>query len=294
MKISTLKFIFSLPLAKKNKIKTLSRFLYWGIRNKINSNNMIYPFIGDTKINIQKGISTSELQYYCGLSEFNDMGFLLHFLRPEDVFVDVGANIGSYTLLSSSFIGAKTISVEPVPITFQYLTDNISLNQANDRVVLLNIGLADKVSELKFTSILDAVNHVLPENSESNENFISVKVDTLDHITKEENPICLKIDVEGYETLVIKGAEETLKKETLKAIIIELNGSADMYGFDESLIHQNLISNAFTPYQYDPFTRTLKKLEKYGNFNTIYIKDIEFVENRIKNASKVKVFGEVF
>lgn len=294
MKISTLKFILSLPLAKKNKLKTLSRFLYWGVRNKINSNNMVYKFIGDTKINIQKGISTSELQYYCGLSEFNDMGFLLHFLRSEDVFVDVGANIGSYTLLSSSFIGAKTISVEPVPVTFQYLTDNISLNQANDKVVLLNIGLADKVSELKFTSVLDAVNHVLPENSKSDENFISVKVDTLDNITKDDHPICLKIDVEGYETLVIKGAEETLKKDSLKAIIIELNGSADMYGFDESLIHQKLISNAYTPYKYEPFTRTLIKLEKYGKFNTIYIKDIEFVENRVKNSPKVKVFGEIF
>lgn len=294
MKISSLKFILNLPLAQKNRLKTLSRFLYWGIRNKLNSSNMIYTFIGNTKINIQKGISTSELQYYCGLSEFNDMGFLLHFLRPEDVFVDVGANIGSYTLLSSSFIGAKTISVEPVPVTFQYLTDNISLNQANDKVVLLNIGLADKVSELKFTSVLDAVNHVLHENSKTDEDFISVKVDTLDNITKEENPICIKIDVEGYETLVIKGAEETLNKETLKAIIIELNGSADMYGFDESLIHQKLILSGYTPYQYDPFTRTLIKLEKHGIFNTIYIKDIEFVENRLKNSSKVKVFGEIF
>lgn len=294
MKISSLKYILSLPLAKKNKTKTLSRFLYWGIRNKLNSSNMIYSFIGNTKINIQKGISTSELQYYCGLSEFNDMGFLLHFLRPEDVFVDVGANIGSYTLLSSSFIGAKTISVEPVPVTFQYLTDNISLNKANDKVVLLNIGLADKVSELKFTSVLDAVNHVLPENLKTDKDFISVKVDTLDNITKEENPICLKIDVEGYETLVIKGAEETLNKETLKAIIIELNGSADMYGFDESLIHQKLISCDYTPYKYDPFTRSFTKLEKYGNFNTIYIKDFDFVENRVKKSPTIEVFGEVF
>lgn len=294
MKINTLKFILSLPLAKKNKIKSLRRFFYWGIRNKVNSSNMVYSFIGSTKINIQKGISTSELQYYCGLSEFKDMGFLIHFLLPEDVFVDVGANIGSYTLLSSSFIGAKTIAVEPVPITFQYLIDNISMNQANDKVVALNIGLADKVSELKFTSILDAVNHVLPENSISEENYISVKVDTLDNITLGHNPICLKIDVEGYETLVIKGAEETLKKDSLKAVIIELNGSADMYGFDESLIHEKLISVGYTPYQYDPFTRNFEKLVKYGKFNTIYIKDIEFVKNRIKSSPKVNVFGEDF
>lgn len=293
MKINTLKFILSLPLAKKHKFKSLARFFYWGIRNKVNSKNMVYNFIGNTKINIQKGISTSELQYYCGLSEFKDMGFLIHFLRPEDVFVDVGANIGSYTLLSSSFIGARTISVEPVPITFQYLTNNILINQAENKVIPLNIGLADKVSELKFTSVLDAVNHVLPDNSD-NDNFVSVKVDTLDNITVDYNPICIKIDVEGYETLVIKGADDTLKKDSLKAIIIELNGSADMYGFDESLIHQKLLSNGFTPYNYDPFTRNIENVEMYGKFNTIYIKDIDFVKNRVKNSPKVMVFGEEF
>ncbi len=294
MKIEALRYILNLPLANKNKIKTLTRYFYWGIRNKISSNNMIYGFIGNTKINIQKGISTSELQYYCGLSEFNDMGFVLHFLRPDDVFVDVGANIGSYTLLASSHIGAKTISIEPVPVTFNYLSNNIKLNNIEDKVVMQNIGLADVVSELKFTSILDAVNHVIPENSILDEKYITVKVDTLDNVTEDFNPICIKIDVEGYETLVIKGAEKTLLKESLKAIIIELNGSAEMYGFDESLIHQKLISVGYIPYSYDPFTRNLEKVDTYGKFNTIYLKDIDFVKSRIEKSPKVRVFGVDF
>jgi len=44
----------------------------------------------------------------------NDMGFLLHFLRKDDLFLDVGANIGSYTVLAGGAVGAKSISFEPV------------------------------------------------------------------------------------------------------------------------------------------------------------------------------------
>ena len=55
---------------------------------------------------------------YTGLHEFEDMMFLLHLLRPGDIFVDAGANIGSYTVLASAVVGAKSISFEPVPPLF--------------------------------------------------------------------------------------------------------------------------------------------------------------------------------
>ncbi|HDZ62052.1 MAG TPA: hypothetical protein ENH40_02770, partial [Nitrospirae bacterium] len=54
---------------------------------------------------------------------------------------------------------------------------------------------------------------------------ICIKVSTLDSVLKHENPCVMKIDVEGYETLVLKGANEVLGKESLHSIIIELNGN---------------------------------------------------------------------
>ena len=65
---------------------------------------------------------------YCGLDEFQDMAFLLHALRKEDLFVDIGANVGSYTLLACSAIGAKGYCVEPVPSTYHRLMVNIRYN----------------------------------------------------------------------------------------------------------------------------------------------------------------------
>ncbi len=57
------------------------------------------------------------------------MSFVLHFLRNTDLFIDVGANLGAYSILASSVSGARTIAFEPVPHTFQLLKNNIALNR---------------------------------------------------------------------------------------------------------------------------------------------------------------------
>jgi len=65
---------------------------------------------------------------YVGLHEFEQMAFLLHCLRSEDIFIDVGANVGSYTVLASAAVGAKTIAFEPIESEYNGLMANIELN----------------------------------------------------------------------------------------------------------------------------------------------------------------------
>ncbi len=293
MKIKTIKTILSAELSSKHKIKTLTRFFKWGLINKFYKKSFNYNYIGNTKLKVKKGFSSAELQYYCGLFDFAEMGFLLHFLRKEDTFVDVGANVGVYSLLASGHIGAKTIAYEPVPSTFDYLNENIKLNNIQDHTELNNIGVADKTGTLKFTSNFDAVNHVINiENS--NESYIEVPVSTLDNTLEIYDPTLIKIDVEGYETMVIKGALNTLKKQSLKAIIIELNGLSDVFGFDEQKIHEKILDEGFVPYTYNPFERKLTEIDGIGTDNTIYLRDIEFVKERILLAPIVNVFGSSF
>ena len=78
----------------------------------------------------------------------------------------------------------------------------------------------------------------------------------------------------------------------LKAIIIELNGSGKRYGYDEAAIHAKLTDLGFSPYSYDPLKRKLDKLARFGMNNTIYIRDVEYVEKRLKNADKVKILNK--
>lgn len=285
----TFGFIHEHPLAKNHLIKAYYNFFSWQIKSRLQRNLRPIKFIGETYFYAKKGLTGVTGNIYVGLHEFNDMGFLLHFLRKEDTFLDIGANVGSYTLLASGYVGANSIAFEPVPVTFNILSKNITLNQLSSKVVLLNIALGNKKGQLKFSSNLDAVNHVIAENEIEHET-ISVEVSTLNEF-EGYKPSLLKIDVEGFETDVIKGGHDLLKSNQTKAIIIELNGSGGRYGYDEQKIHYYLLEIGYQPYQYNPFNRVLTPLSDFGSHNTIYIRDIDFVTTRCANASKFKILG---
>ncbi len=73
--------------------------------------------------------------FYTGLHEFEDMSFVLHALRSTDVFVDVGANIGSYTVLAAAVVGAQCIAFEPILETYGHLLQNVNLDGDLNRSV---------------------------------------------------------------------------------------------------------------------------------------------------------------
>jgi FkbM family methyltransferase len=228
---------------------------------------------------------------YCGLHEFEDMLFLLHFLRKNDLFMDVGANIGSYTILASSHVFANTISIEPVPSTFNHLVKNVFINSSQERVEMKNIALGSKKGSVDFTSNFDTVNHVA---TKADTDTIQVSVEKLDDILLDkEVPILIKIDVEGFETEVLNGAAKSILSNELKAIIVELNGSGLRYGYDENLIHEKLLVCGFKPYRYCPINRALTLVQTFGKHNTIYIRDIGFVIERLHNAEKVKIKDKI-
>ena len=147
--------------------------------------------------------------------------------------------MSSYTVLAAGHVGAKTFSFEPVPATYSHLVNNILVNQMEGRVTAFNIALGSQPGSINFTHSFDTMNHAAAEGETD---IIKVPVDTLDNIlVGQKTPVLLKIDVEGFETEVNKGATQTLQRNDLKAIIIELNGSGSRYGYDESIIHDGLI-----------------------------------------------------
>jgi FkbM family methyltransferase len=289
---SIIKYIVNHPLNQGAKGRAILRFLSWQISIRINPYPIVYNFTKLSKLIVGRGMTGATGNYYCGLHEFSDMGFLLHFLRSEDSFVDIGANIGSYTILASAHIGASSISIEPVKSTFDQLINNILINNIQNKVQSLNVAVGSSQGEINFTSSLDTVNHVATQNEKD---FIQVKVDTFDTLLKyPPTPQLSKIDVEGYETEVIRGAQETLLKNELKATIIELNGSGLRYGYNELDIHNNLGAAGFKSYSYGPFNRVIQETERIGGLNTIYLRDIDFVRDRIAKSPFVEILVKNF
>jgi FkbM family methyltransferase len=287
-----LRFITEHPLNRKRKVASMLRLVSWQLGSRIASGPVTINFVNDAKLLVRPGMTGATGNIYTGLHEFEDMAFVLHVLRTSDLFVDVGANVGSYTILASAALGVKTIAFEPIPTTYGHLVDNIDLNGVHDLVTAHNIGVGAERGELIFTSSLDTVNHVLGA-AESDIASTKIAVNTLDEMLGESRPTVIKIDVEGFETRVIDGAGKALSRDTLLAVVMELNGSGERYGFDESTLHARMLGYAFRPFTYSPFTRQLLSLEgkKSTSGNTLYIKNLERVQERLVSAQPFTVLG---
>ncbi|TAF74508.1 MAG: hypothetical protein EAZ53_08995 [Bacteroidetes bacterium] len=109
----TLKLFAKHPLTKSNPVKHFLKFVLWQLFCKVFDATIIYKFTDRAELLVKKGMTGATGNLYFGLHEFEDMAFLLHFLRSEDVFFDIGANVGSYTVLASAQIGAYTFCFEP-------------------------------------------------------------------------------------------------------------------------------------------------------------------------------------
>ena len=288
MKLKTIKTILGHPLNKNKKISALLTFIKRGIVIRLHKYPMVYPFVENTSLVVNRGMSSAELQIYTTLYDTNEMLFVMHYLRPDDTFVDVGANIGVYTVLASGITGAKSVAFEPIPSTFANLKRNINFNNLQEITELFNLGVGDKEETLTFSNSLDAINHVIHEADFSGDTT-SVLVNSLDNLMRDKNINLLKIDVEGFEANVINGASQTLERPELKVIIMETNGLSDQYEFGQNYIHDKLLSVGFLPYNYFPKERKLSKITATNPENTIYVRDLQFVEKRIQTGRKIKL-----
>lgn len=289
---NTLKFITNHPINRNQKLSSLVRFAKWQIASRLAPGAIVFDWINGSKFLVKTGETGLTGNIYTGLHEFPDMGYLLHFLREEDFFVDVGANVGSYSILACSAIGARGIAFEPVPSTFNRLIENLRLNHLEKKVTCINKGAGAQQGIITFTSDTDTTNHALAED-EHCDNAVNVEVIPLDTILYGESPALIKIDVEGYETPVIEGAQEILRKQSTHSVIMELNGSGNRYGYDESKIFDMMFDFNFKTYSYNPMDRTLNNLagRNPNSGNTLFIRDKSFVEDRLKTAPIISIYG---
>jgi FkbM family methyltransferase len=288
--------IWKHPLTQKDKFGALRRYISFHVLGRLSRKSILFPYVGKTSFLASPGMAGIVGNIYMGLEDFEEQAFLLHYLRSGDLFVDVGANVGAYSLLASGVCEAKSFAIEPIPSTFSKLMQNIRLNDLTHLVTGYNVGIGSECTRMCFTSSLDVLNKVVLENdpNKKSANIIQVDVLSLDSLLEGKSPALLKIDVEGYEQEVIRGSSNTLKSNNLQAIIIELWGHDGRYGFSSESIHNDLLKIGFLPFRYYPFERRLEKIHAYNQdkFNTLYVRDLGLVEARIKQADHIKVLGQ--
>lgn len=279
------------PITKDNRIKAMTRYIVFNSVNRIIS-NIEYDWIEDLAFYASKGDSGIVANIYYGLYEFNESVFVLHYLRKDDIFLDIGANVGHYSLLASGVNKCKSISIEPVPRTFNRLNEQIALNKLESKISTLNIGVGNECTTLNFSVDKNTMNRIV---NDKYKNSVQIPVKTIDKICKDKNISLMKIDVEGYEKFVLEGSKTTLKNENLKAVIIEINFSNKFYDIENDEVAEILIKNYFKPFKYNPLNRQLTELKTYNKeqFNTIFIRDLKYVKTRIKESKKIRIWNKI-
>jgi FkbM family methyltransferase len=280
MMIRTLNFITDHPLTRDRPLAALGRFMRWQITSRLRE-EILVNWLEGARLAARNGMTGATGNIYCGLHEFTDMAFVLHVLQPGDLFVDAGANIGSYTILAAKVCGAEVLAVEPDPGTMTFLRRNLAVNGIEARVETAQCALGARRGTVRFTVGQDTTNCVTTDTHEKATR--EVRVESLDNLLAGRKPSLLKLDVEGYEAEVLSGAATALQEQSLVAVQTET---------DSPSVRDILAGTGFTEVFYDPFVRAFgPKPDKRIGSNSLFVRDTPACLRRIAHAPHRTVLG---
>ena len=246
---------------------------------------VIVPWIAGQRFAARRGMAGATGNIYVGLSEFADMMLALHFLRRGDLFLDIGANVGSYTILASGVCRANTWAFEPDPNAVRNLKHNLGINDLDELVTVYELALGNTDGEIPFTVGYDTRNRVASAGGTNVRMVRQQRLDSL--IDGSHSIIMMKMDVEGHGEEVLRGAESLLSDDCLKIIVAE---------WPTAWICEALCSHRFVRAYYEPSSRKLQRQpdEVYSDPNTLFVRDWDFVSSRVTTANHIKIWGHSF
>ena len=221
-----------------------------------------------------------------------------------DLLLDIGANIGMYTIYAAVMTGCRVVSIEPEALNYAELNKNIYLNELNDRVIAYCAAAGEtlKVDKLLLGGFsVGFSHHDFAENSwlsdmkwspevtvtrdrRIRQGSISVSIDEMVASGTIPLPTHIKVDVDGHEDKVIRGAMKTLADPGVRTALIELDhrlpGTEDIiaymeangwrYSMDQLVTNRGMVM--------DPErVRELRRIKKDG-FNYIFYRDDSYAD----------------
>jgi FkbM family methyltransferase len=210
----------------------------------------------------------SSWSYYrrnCCRKEPETIDWLENTLREDDVFLDIGANVGAYSYIAASIMKKGTVlCVEPSFSTFKTLCDNIlHLKESFKDVAFIPfynaLGDNECMIDFNFSSISSGAGRHGGDSYEASLKTTSIKLDTLIKQFELPNPTVVKIDVDGPELDVIKGASQTFTDNSVRSVLVEVDNE-----------NSEAVNNLMYRYEFTIFSSH----PRGENENRVYIKKI--------------------
>ena len=198
--------ILKIPILKRLYPSLVRRILMTMGKNEISININNFIFEVDIRESIER--KTFFLKSY----EKDRMSYLINNSKKSNIFIDVGAHIGFYSILTSDHF-KQVYSFEPNFRNYQKLLKNIKQNKLERKIRSFNHGLGEKQQKLKGISaskgeLIQTSGFYVSQNNKTGEDVLILKGDDVIKLVNED--ITLKIDVEGYEYNVLKGLKTIL------------------------------------------------------------------------------------
>lgn len=265
----------------------MKRFAKWQIQKHF-VEEKIFQWVDNARLILRKNSTVASGNYYLGLLEYAEMIFFLRYIRSHDVVCDVGANIGDYSILAAKCCGARAYAFEPIPSTYSFMNQQILLNEVGEKVRGYCVALSDACGKIYFTDE-DAVSHAVSEM----DGKIEAEMSTLDALNINDITF-MKVDVEGFELSVLRGAAKALDNKNLNVVMAEYNGNDEKNKAKEK---DNIISYmheyGFVPFLYEPDNGLVPYRNQKVN-NLIFIRDLLQVKDRLNTAGLHRVNDFLF
>ena len=259
------------------KCKWLTKVLPGGVRIRCYSDSFLSQLI------------------YTEVFENTELEFVRHYLRRGDVFVDIGANIGLFTVIAAHVVkeSGQVFAIEPVESTFLRLCENLKLNRFAN-VVALRLAIGHETGTMQMQTSLegfDAFNTFGVPSRGDKFMPVNVKVSTLDQLVEEHSLMrsatLIKIDVEGWELRVVEGGRSLFESLDAPTLLVEFTDeNAKGAGSNCHELYRYIESFGYSFYVYDSDSCQLipdPMRSSYPYANLVACKNKAMVEERVQS-----------
>lgn len=224
------------------------------------------------------------------LPDHGQLRLLQRVLRAGDRFVDVGANIGVYSLIAAER-GAEVVAFEPQPEVADLLERNVAANGVGHLIEVKRAAVGAASGTVRFTAGIGLVGHCVPDDAAlassregvytgRSSELISVPMTTIDATVGSAPVTCLKIDVEGFELDVLLGARDLLAEGRVGYVQFERRELGHRRGVEDDAA-TFLLSLGATLHHVDDAGDLVPYCESSGRYDVFAVVDHDLVARRL-------------
>jgi len=246
------------PDFRRHPLRAIWRRIWWRVRWLLTRRPWLIAWHEGLRIALPKG-GPAALVYYQGFSEPDTADLLRALLQPGMVLADVGAHFGEYTLLGARRVGdtGEVHAFEPDPRVHDALVENVRLNRL-ERVVIRPWAVSDAEGEVELRLAAEPALSALAVASSPlspGQRVHRVRAVTLDGYVAARRLDVVKIDVEGAEMRVLRGAQRLLQRAPAEAPVLIFECAAHNYarfGYSPADVFRLLRRSGYLVWRYDP------------------------------------------